>query len=108
MESRNQNTSLWNRNVELRDNGVLSIGTVFRIIDPCPIGSLMASDITLLNTDFTVVIIQSPRYYKQVLINYQFQVNNDFGFVLNGVTATLDYFNPISTSCPGIFVIVSV
>ena len=63
----------------------------------------MDGDIPLINTNFPVVTIQLTRYYNQVLIYYQVQVNNDFGFLLNGVMATLNFINPISTSCSGIF-----
>ena len=37
MESKNSNQCLFNKNVELRDNGVISIGTYFRIVTPLPI-----------------------------------------------------------------------
>ena len=36
MESKNSNQCLFNKNVELRDNGVISIGTFFRILTPLP------------------------------------------------------------------------
>ena len=80
LESCTHNTSRWNNNVKLRDNGVLSIGTDFRILSPLLIGSLMAGDITQLNTNFPVVIMKSPKYYKKVLIDYQMNSDNDFGF----------------------------
>ena len=35
MESKNSNQCLFNKNVELRDNGVISIGTFFRIVTHC-------------------------------------------------------------------------
>ena len=103
MEIITQNTYTWNFNVKLHDNGVLSIGTVFRIFAPCLIESIMVDDITLITMIFPVVIMQLEIYYTQVFINYQVQGDNDSRFVLNGVTETLNGFNPISTSCSGIF-----
>ena len=62
MERLTQNTSLFDCNVELRDNGVLSIGTIFLTLIPRPIESPMAGDITLLNTNFLVVVMKFPIY----------------------------------------------
>ena len=76
MERRTQNISLWNRNAKLCDNGVLSTGTVFRILALHPIESLMAGDIHLISMKFSVAIMKSPRYYKQLFINYQVQGDN--------------------------------
>ena len=51
MESKNSNKCMFDKNVELRDNGVISIGTFFRIISPHPIENKMRGDIPLLKTD---------------------------------------------------------
>ena len=41
MEGTNKNTNLWRNNVELRDNGTITIGTILRIAAQLPIDSYM-------------------------------------------------------------------
>jgi len=102
METRTQNTTLWNRNVELRDNGVLTMGTVIRVLAPRPIDSLMVGDIPLLNTNFPVIIMNAPTSYLRVSIDYQVQGNNAFAFALNNINVFIKNTSPKSTSCSGL------
>jgi hypothetical protein len=103
MESRTQNTTLWKRNVEFRDNGILTIGSIIRILAPRPVESLMAGDIPLLTTNFPVVIMQPPRRYLDVPIKLLVAGDNAYGFVMNGAVINTTSFTPRLTSCSGFF-----
>ena len=48
--SLNKNSNLWLNNVELRDNGVITIGTVFRVISSLPISNYLRGDIPLIES----------------------------------------------------------
>jgi hypothetical protein len=102
METRIENRSLWSHNVELRDNGVLSIGTVFRLLAPRPITNLMAGDIPLLVSKFPVRILKDPKTYLPIEINYEIKGNSSFAFVTNNAEISLSGFTPVATSCSGL------
>ena len=60
METRNQNRDLWKMNVEHRDNGMLTIGTIFRILAPRPVESFMVGDIPLVVSKFPCFLMETP------------------------------------------------
>ena len=65
--SLNKKTNLWLNNVELRDNGVISIGTIMRIISPLPVSSYLRGDIPLIQTQYPAIVLKKPRTYLEVL-----------------------------------------
>ena len=60
IQSKDTNQCLWDKNVEYRDNGILTIGTIFRVIAPQAIESLWNQDIPMLETDTPVIIMKKP------------------------------------------------
>ena len=50
MVARNTNVCLWDRNSNLRDNGVLTMGTLIRILTPSPSITYMAGNIPMLES----------------------------------------------------------
>ena len=60
MESRNSNNHIWTRNPQLRDDGTITIGTLFRILSPMPIKSLMSGDLPMVVTRFPVIVMKYP------------------------------------------------
>ena len=60
MESKNSNQCLFNKNVELRDNGVISIGTFVRILTPLAIENKMRGDIPLIKTHYPLIVMKRP------------------------------------------------
>ena len=103
MESRTENKSLRNHNVEHRDNGAVTIGTIFRLLAPRPIENLMVGDIALLVSKFPARLMKDPSMLVSVGIVPQTQGNTSFTFVSNNTTITLDGFTPVATSCSGLF-----
>ena len=84
MEARNTNTSLWDRNVELRDNGILTIGTYLRILAPKPITKMMSGDIPMIETQFPVIVMKPPSVnMDSIVIDYEIQGNNALAFFQN-------------------------
>ena len=59
--SLNKNNNLWLNNVELRDNGVITIGTVFRIICPLPVTGYLRGDVPLIDSPSSDCT-QIPKY----------------------------------------------
>ena len=68
MESKNSNKCMFDKNVELRDNGVISIGTFFQIISPHTIENKMRGDIPLLKTDIPLIVMTRPRLSCSILM----------------------------------------
>jgi hypothetical protein len=103
MEARNQNKQLWNSNLEWRDNGVISIGTIFRILGPRPIDNVMSGDVPMLQSDFPAVIMKPPKLFVPVNIDPMIQGNTALAFTINNVELSVSGFTPVSTLCSGLF-----
>lgn len=103
METRNTNTCLWDRNVELRDNGVVTMGTYIRVLAPKPIKSLMSGDIPMLETQFPVIVMRTPDQIQPVPVNFEIQGNNALSFVQNGAIVSVKRTAPEETTCSGLF-----
>ena len=103
METRNVNNSLWDRNVELKDNGTITIGTVVRVLAPLPIQNLMSGDIPMIETTFPIIVMKHPQGgFDSIPINYQVQGNNHLAFVLNNARLRVLRTSPQETTCAGL------
>ena len=103
METRNQNRDLWKMNVEHRDNGMLTIGTIFRILAPRPVESFMVGDIPLVVSKFPCILMETPSKFKEVKVDNQVEGNGAFAFVSKEMTLELSGLTPVTTSCSGLF-----
>ena len=92
---------MWKFNVELRDNGTVTIGTVFRILAPRPIENLMKGDIPLIESKFPAMVMNTPRIFLPIEIDYQVTGNHCFAFCLKNVELSVTAFTPVSTKCSG-------
>lgn len=101
MEARNMNSNLWNRNVNHRDNGAVSIGSLVRIARPMPIDSYMRGDIPMVVSHIPVVLLRYPDLIAAVQMNYEIEGNTSFGFVYNNVNLTVHLSSVLKTSCTG-------
>ena len=61
METKMANQNLWNHNVELRDNGSITVGSIVRVVAPLPVKTLMSGDIAMLETGFPFFLMTHPR-----------------------------------------------
>ena len=69
IEDRFQNKNLWNKDTTLRDNGVVTIGTRFAVVNPKPIAKYMSSDIPLVVTNNSVIVFITPLTFPTTSIN---------------------------------------
>ena len=102
MESKNSNKCMFDKNVELRDNGVISIGTFFRIISPHPIENKMRGDIPLLKTDIPLIVMTRPTLEHSIPVYKELGEHNSMAFVLVGMKVNINRSSPIQTTCGGL------
>ena len=103
IESRNIHVYLWDFNIELRDNGVLTMGTIIRIIDPPPIITYMAGNIPMIDTHFPAIVIRHPYQIQKVNIDNEIKANDSQAMLHNGAHLNLDRTAPEESPCSGLF-----
>ena len=101
--SLNKNSNLWLNNVELCDNGVITVGTVFRIISPLPASNYLRGDIPLIETHQPVIVLKVPSSFLQVTPLDNLQGESSRAFVLNGTTISCPSYLCEKTKCGGSF-----
>ena len=101
--SKNTNMNLWLNNVELRDNWVITIGTVLRIVSPLPVTSYLRGDIPILQSNQPAVILNQPSRYLEVLPYQNLQGESSKSFVLNHATLSCKAYSCEKTKCGGSF-----
>ena len=102
MESKNSNQCLFNKNVELRDNGVISIGTYFRIVTPLPIENKMRGDIPLIKTHYPLIVMKRPILKDSIPIRKEIGNHSSMAYVLVGMKIKINRSTPIKTTCGGL------
>ena len=60
---------LWDRNIELRENSVLTMGTIIRILTPSPIITYLADKMPMIETQFPALVIHHPCQMNKVNID---------------------------------------
>ena len=103
MEGTNKNTNLWRNNVELRDNGIITIGTILRITAPLPIDSYMRGDIPLIQTHYPAIFLHKPSAFLQFIPHENLEGESSRAFVLNGAILSCKAFSCEKTKCGGSF-----
>ena len=102
MESKNSNQNMFNSNVEFRDNGVISIGTFFRVVTPLPIENKMRGDIPLIKTHIPLIVMKRPIITRSIRIRKEIGNLNSLGFVLVGMNIYINRSTAIKTTCGGL------
>ena len=69
MEAMSTNTSLWECNVEFRDNGVITAGEIIGMIAPQPIKSIMNGYVPMVQAPFLLIVIKFPLTFPAVTVN---------------------------------------
>ena len=101
MEARNQNQNLWSKNVNHRDSGAISIGSIIRVPCPLPIDIYMRCDIPMIRSQFPAILLRSPARLGSVAINESIESNTSLAFVYNGTQVTINLSVPLKTTCAG-------
>ncbi len=102
MEARNQNPNLWNKNVNHRDSGAISIGSIIRFPSPLPITTYMRNDIPMMTSHVPSVLLKYPQKISSISINEEIEANCSQAFVYNSTQLSVDYFAAVKTSCSGL------
>lgn len=103
MEGTNKNTNLWRNNVELCDNGIITIGTILRITAPLPIDSYMRGDIPLIQTHYPTIVLHKLSTFLQFIPHENLEGETSRTFVLNGAILSCNAFLCEKTKCGGSF-----
>ena len=103
MIARALNTDLFNRNIEFRDNGILTIGSYVRILAPMPITTLMNNETPMVESNFPVVALSPPETIDPIPLSMEIQADSSLAFVVNNADLVVRSSAPTQTNCSGLF-----
>ena len=102
MKSRSSNNQMFDRSLDFRDNGTITIGTFLRVIAPDAIEDHMNGDIPLIRTTSPLIVLKRPISMPTVAVNYDVQTNHSLVFCLNNRILLLNKTTIMSTTCSGL------
>ena len=102
IQSTVQHDNLWNFNRSICDNGDITIGTTFCILNPRPIERYMAGQIPIIKTDHQVVTLQSQDL-RTIDIRENLPSNETVGFCVKNVSLILLILACIPGRCSSYF-----
>ncbi len=102
MESRSANNNMFERSLDFRDNGTITIGTFLRIIAPEAIEAYMNGDIPLVKTSCPLIVLKRPKSMSTVGVNFDALLNQSLAFCLNNRILHLNKTLVVSTTCSGL------
>ena len=100
MMSNDMNRRLFHRDLLLRDNGTITVGSYLRILAPHPIERNM-NGIPLLKSDYPAIAMDTPKRLAPIYINSHIEGNKSGCAVLNGAFLKLSRSTPFETTCRG-------
>ena len=100
MITNESNKRLFHRDLLLRDNGVITIGSYLQILAPLPVKRTM-SGIPLVESYFPAIAMESPIRVSTIIINSYIERNKSGVSVLNNVSIRVKRITPIETTCTG-------
>ena len=93
--------NMWNYNRSIRDNGAITIGTTFCLLNPKPIDTILANDIPIIESDHPFVTLQEEPLPFLIRMNENLPADDTRGFVINGTQLTLKTFSCKTGVCSG-------
>jgi hypothetical protein len=103
MEAHNMNQSLWQKNLNHRDNGAVSVGSIIRMMCPMPIESYMRNDTPIVQSPYPVILLKFPTCLFAISMNQEIEANASLAFVYNNTQASINMVFPTKKSCSGNF-----
>ena len=103
IEYGNRNEDLWSKDLTIRDNGGITIGTCLAVINPHPIEDYLAGDTALLDSSFSGLVLTSPQNFNEVEIDETLAMGITKSFVLRQVKVDIISTAPVQTKCGGLF-----
>jgi hypothetical protein len=102
MITRDDNNRLFHRDLDLRDNGVITIGTYLRILSPSKIEKFMQG-IPLVVTQKPAIVMRAPTTVHSIPINTEIHGDLAVSSILNGIKLASTRLDVIHTTCSGLF-----
>eukprot|EP00957_Ditylum_brightwellii_P104921 7996825-Ditylum_brightwellii.AAC.1 len=104
VKSRNANNHLWTHNPQLRDDGTITMGTIFGILAPLPIMNYMSGDIPMVELCYVVIVMCCPTDpIPTVPIDYSIEGNTLLAFAWYAVVLNIHSTTPKETKCADMF-----
>ena len=101
MITRDDNNKLFHRDLELRDNGVISIGSYLRILAPCEIEKNLQG-IPLIVTKKSAIAMREPLTLPNIPINKEIYGDTAVSSILNGKYISCTRTDATDTTCSGL------
>ena len=101
--NRTSNRTIWNNNINNRDNGNITIGCFFRVISPSPIIDFLRNEVPVLLTNNPLILLKPPLVMIPVPMTDRIESNESLGFVLIKCSVTSMQHTVIATKCGGCF-----
>ena len=95
------NTHLFERNTNFRDNGVISIGTLMLIVNPDPVENFLKG-VPIITTKERAVVLQ-PMQLPEIPLKNSLDGNDSRGFAYNNAEITLEKTSFVESKCSGSF-----
>ena len=93
---------LWSKNTNLRDDGVLSIGTTLALYNPKAITKLLANEIPIIETNSSLLMMERKALVN-VAIDNSVPEHNTRGFIMNHCSIQIKSIEVFETNCIGHF-----
>ena len=103
MEDQMNHRNMWDFSTNIRDDGVISVGTTIRLHHVKPVEKMMADDYQSLVTTRPIVVMKDPISLDKVKINYQTLAGFPSTFVLNNCRIEILDSEAVGTGCGGLF-----
>ena len=91
--------TFFNRDVTLCNNGVVTIGTCFTIVNPKPIRNYFSSDIPLGITNNSVIVLRTLSTFPTTSINNYVIKNVTWSFCIEQMKLKVTYLAPAKSIC---------
>ena len=103
MEDQMNHRNMWDFSTNIRDGGVISIGTTIRLHHVKPIDKMMADDCPSLVTTRPVIVMKDHLSLNEVKVNYQVSAGVPLAFILNKCQLEILDSEAVETGCGGLF-----
>eukprot|EP00957_Ditylum_brightwellii_P108216 8256661-Ditylum_brightwellii.AAC.1 len=87
MEARNMKQSLWQKNLNCRDNGAVSVGSIIRMMCSIPIVSYMHNNIPIVQSPYPAILLKFSTCLFAISMNHEIEANTSLTFVYNNAQA---------------------
>ena len=103
MQSSRANERLWATYIDQRDNGLLTIGSVFQLVSPCLIITDEIGGIPVLQSEKPAILMRYPLSLQKVPIDNNIQGDKCLAFTLTNTKLLIGCTSVVETTCCGNF-----